>query len=147
MKVFQHLCKQIKATDIIVLGVIAPFLPKEADIKDNEFFMASEEHHLPDRNPWEVSVPLYAVSRIARLSHYSGQIITTLLPRPECGWQTITSWFPQDRIWVIPSAGEEFDEKKQDYFTKMGDKVIRFEDTTIMKKVNLQSSKLISPVK
>ena len=129
-QVFEQLCKKVNATDTIVLGVIAPFEPKEADIKDREFYYASEEHHKPDRNPWEVTVPLYAVSRVARLSHYSGRIITTLLPRPECGWQTIQSWFPQKRIWVIPSAGEDFDEKKYEYFTKMGDEVIRFPDIT-----------------
>lgn len=130
MQVFEQLCKKINVTDTIVIGVIAPFEPKKADIKDKDFFRASEEHHLPDRNPWEVTIPLYAVSRIARLSHYTGRIITTLLPRPECGWQTIQSWFPQKRIWVIPSAGEDFDEKKCKYFTKMGDGVIRFQDTT-----------------
>lgn len=128
MQVFQQLCEKITPTDTLVLGVIAPF--KSDDIKDLDFLELSEEHHLPDRNPWKVSIPLSAISQIARSSHYGGQIITTLLPRPEYGWETIISWFPGKRIWVIPSAGEDFDNSKSVFFAKMGDQVIRFPDTT-----------------
>lgn len=128
MQVFQQICEKLNPSDILVLGVISPF--HSTDIKDMSFLECSKEHHVPDRNPWNVTVPLSAISKIVRSSHYQSQIITTLLPRPEYGWETIKSWFPQKRIWVIPFAGEKFDERKSEYFTKMGDKIIRFEDTT-----------------
>lgn len=128
MQVFQQICEKLNPTDLLVLGVIAPF--HSTDIKDMSFLESSKEHHLPNRNPWDVAVPLSAISKVVRSSHYQNQIITTLLPRPEYGWETIKLWFPQKRIWVIPFAEEEFDEKKSEYFTKMGDKVIRFEDKT-----------------
>lgn len=128
MQVFRQLCGKLTQNDILVLGVIAPF--ESDDVKDVNFLEASKEHQLPERNPWDVLVPLSAVAQIARSSHYSGQIVTTLLPRPEYGWKLISTWFPNKRIWVIPSAGEEFDEKKSEFFTKMGDQVVRFKDTT-----------------
>lgn len=128
MHVFNELCKELAPTDTLVLGVVAPF--QSDDIKDRAFSEASEEHHLPDRNPWNLSVPLSAVSEIAHSSHYRKQIITTLLPRPDYGWDTITSWFPGKRVWVIPLAGEEFDDKKSEFFKKMGDQVKRVTDTT-----------------
>lgn len=128
MQVFQQLCEKLTPTDTLVLGVVAPF--ESDDVKDESFLEASKEHHLPDRNPWDVSVPLSAISKVVSSSHYREQIITTLLPRPEYGWETIISWFPRKRVWVIPCAGEEFDDKKSDYFKNMGDKVIRIPDTT-----------------
>jgi len=128
MQVFQQLCDHLTPTDTLVLGVIAPYVSN--DVKDEEFLKASEEHHHPDRNPWDISVPLAAVSKVALSSHHAGQIITTLLPRPEYGWKIITDWFPYKRIWVIPSAGEFFDEQKKEYFEKLGDQVIRFKDDT-----------------
>lgn len=128
MQVFEKLCDQLSPTDTLVLGVISPY--NSSDIIDKEFLKASEEHHLPDRNPWDVLVPLAAVSLIARSSVYSSQIITTLLPRPEYGWRIITEWFPQKRIWVIPMANEDFDEKKKDYFENLGDRVLRIKDDT-----------------
>lgn len=128
MQVFQQICEKLTPTDTLALAVVAPF--ESEDIRDMDFLKASKEHHLPSRNPWDVTVSLSAVTQIARASHYNGQIITTLLPRPEYGWKTIVSWFPQKRIWVIPQAEEDFDDKKSAYFTKMGDKTIRFQDTT-----------------
>lgn len=127
MQVLQELCEKSTQRDKIVLAVVAPFVSK--DIQDNEFLAASQEHHLPERNPWNVSVCLSAVTRVAKLFHREN-ILTTLLPRPEYGWDTICMWFPEKRIWVIPEAGETFDEKKADFFTKMGDTVLRLPDST-----------------
>ena len=128
MQVFNQLCDQLSPTDTIVLGVVSPY--KSSDIIDKDFLKASEEHHLPDRNPWDVLVPLAAITKVARSSAYSAQIITTLLPRPEYGWNIIKEWFPQKRIWVIPQANEDFDEKKKDFFESLGDKVLRIKDST-----------------
>lgn len=128
MEVLKELCKKINSTDFVVLGVIAHY--ELQDIKDKVFFEASKEHHLPERNPWELSVSLEAISSIARSGQFKQQIITTILPRPECAWEIIKVWFPTKRIWVIPMAGEDFDDQKSIFFNKMGDEVIRFPDTT-----------------
>ncbi len=128
MQVFQQLCEKLTPLDTLVLGVISPF--ESEDIKDEDFLEASKEHHLPERNPWDVLIPLSAVSQIARTSHYARQIVPTLLPRPEYGWKTLMSWFPRKRVWIIPSAGEDFDNKKSDFFINNGDRVIRLPDTT-----------------
>ena len=127
-QVFNKICRRLSSTDILVLAVVSPF--ESNDVWDELFLEASKEHHFADRNPWDVTVSLTAVSRIARSSHRADQIITTLLPRPEYGWQVIKSWFPQKRIWIIPDAGENFDNQKSEYFKKLGDEVIRIPDKT-----------------
>jgi cytidyltransferase-like protein len=128
LQVLQQACEKLTSNDTLVLAVISPF--KSDDVADESFLESSLEHHHPNRNPWDISVPLKAITQIAQSCHCCDQIITTLMPRPEYGWRTITEWFPQKRIWVIPSADEAFDEKKSDFFKKMGDTVVRFEDTT-----------------
>ena len=128
MQVLQQACEMLTPTDTLVLAVVSPF--KSNNIVDEGFLESALEHHQPDRNPWDVSLPLKAITQIAQSCHCANQIITTLIPRPEYGWHTIAEWFPKNRIWVIPSADEMFDEKKSDFFKKMGDSVKRFEDTT-----------------
>jgi len=128
LQVLQQACKILMPTDTLVLAVVSPF--ESNNVVDENFLKSSLEHHLPARNPWNVSVPLRAITQIAQSCDCRGQIITTLIPRPEYGWHTITEWFPQKRVWVIPSADETFDEKKSDFFKKMGDSVIRFKDDT-----------------
>jgi len=110
LEVLRQLCQKVGPEDTIVLAVVAPF--QSQDIKDKAFLEASEEHHKPERNPWDVSVVLSAVSHVALTEGYGKRILTTLLPRPEYGWETIVKWFPGERIWVIPLAQEDFDEKK-----------------------------------
>jgi len=127
-QVFDKICEKMSSTDVLVLAVVSPYTSD--NIKDKSFAEASTEHHEADRNPWYVYVPLMAVSRIARLCPRSEQVITTLLPRPEYGWDIIEKWFPNDRVWIIPNAGEDFDDKKSGYFRSLGDRVERISDTT-----------------
>lgn len=128
LEVLRQLCEIVGPEDTLILAVVAPF--HSQDIKDKAFLDASKEHHKPERNPWDVSVVLEAVSHVALDEGNGKRILTTLLPRPEYGWETIVKWFPSERIWVIPLAHEDFDEKKVAFFIKMGDKVIRFSDET-----------------
>ena len=136
-QVFDKICEKMSSTDVLVLAVVSPYTSDS--IKDESFVIASTEHHDADRNPWYVSVPLTAVSRIARLCPRSEQVITTLLPRPEYGWDIIEKWFPGDRVWIIPNAGEDFDEKKSSYFRSLGDRVERISDTTGVSGWNLRN--------
>ena len=128
MQVLQQACELLTPTDTLVLAVVSPF--KSDNVVDEDFLESALEHHQPDRNPWDVSLPLKAITQIAQSCHCANQIITTLIPRPEYGWHAITEWFPKNRIWIIPSADEMFDEKKSEFFIKMGDSVKRYKDTT-----------------
>ena len=136
-QVFDKICEKMSSTDVLVLAVVSPYTSD--NIKDKSFAEATTEHHEADRNPWYVSVPLMAVSRIARLCPRSEQIITTLLPRPEYGWDIIEKWFPNDRVWIIPNAGEDFDDKKSCYFRSLGDRVERISDITGVSGWNLRN--------
>lgn len=75
-------------------------------------------------------MPLKAVNMVAKYLHCTNQIVTTLLPRPEYGWSTIINWFPEKRVWVIPDAGEAFDDVKSIFFESRGDSVVRIKESS-----------------
>ena len=128
MQVFEKACNLLKNDDILVLAVVSPFM---ADyVADEGFAQLASEHHLSERNPWNVCVPMMAISQVAKSSSYYNQIITTLIPRPELGWRVIEKWFPGERTWIVPLANESFDEHKTVFFGKLNDAVIRLEDNS-----------------
>ena len=105
----------------------------ESSTGDVAFTHVADEHHLPERNPWSLSTRLWALGGVTnyfRERHPELQINTTLLPRPDYGLRVIRSWFPGERSWIVPEAGEMFDEAKVKFFVDSGEKVVRVPDTS-----------------
>jgi hypothetical protein len=122
--------KEAPGDAAIVLGVVAPsHSPSGRDDLARSFSREAAEHHQPGRNPWDLSVRLRAALAVARVVNSFGssqdRLLVTALPRPDYAFDTIRLWFPGERTWAIPDAGEEFDEIKETYFLARGDQVMR----------------------
>lgn len=50
------------------------------------------------------------------------------MPVPNYAWNLINDWVTQNRIWVIPDAGEEFDNDKAAFYSRMNESIIRVPD-------------------
>jgi cytidylyltransferase-like protein len=124
--------ERIISGDVLILAAISPE-PSSIRAVDENFAMAAAEHHLPERNPWPVPIRLLALSAIAahfRHTYPHIPVAVSAIPRPDYGWDTVRAWFPGSRVWVIPSAGEAFDEAKAKFFIQNGEQVIRYTDPT-----------------
>jgi nicotinamide mononucleotide adenylyltransferase len=47
------------------------------------------------------------------------------LPRPEAFWPLVLAMFPEERTWIVPDLGEDFDELKAAWFAAKNDRVLR----------------------
>lgn len=128
LQVLEFVSNNFNSQDNLIVGVVSPFISNK--VIDKEFVDLALEHHLPERNPWSVSERLKALSILTReLSlKYNLNIVTSAIPRPDYGYETIKEWFPEKRIWIIPNAGESFDESKANFFLERGDEVLRIND-------------------
>jgi len=108
---------------ILILAVVQNFIDEKIE---DDFDKISEEHFLPERNPFDSIQVLSMVGALARHS-FPGRIVTTLIPRPSSGtaWKLIQAMFPGKRIWLIQKREEEWDENKANFFSKMGDEVLK----------------------
>jgi hypothetical protein len=125
----------LEVNQVLVLAAIATRTGAADALVDGEFAAAAAEHHQPERNPWSVSTRLRALAKLLpalAISYPGKEVVTCALPRPDFDWNTVTAWFPQSRSWVIPSAGESFDETKAEFFRRKGDAVVRYNDATQM---------------
>jgi nicotinamide mononucleotide adenylyltransferase len=59
------------------------------------------------------------------LPEESARVRIVPLPRPEAHWPLIETIFPEARTWIVPDAGERFDEMKTAFFRERGDRVLR----------------------
>jgi len=109
---------------ILLIGIVIHTL----DLEDcSTFETEARLQNSPDRNPFS---PLERLSMVKgcieeELSEISNRILTILLPRPEANWRLIEAMFPSRRTWVVPDAGEEFDDMKAQFFASKGDVVMR----------------------
>lgn len=136
-RVVKQVIPQLQAQDQLILATVAPMAAAEDSITakpiDAGFAATAQEHHLPERNPWSTAQRLLALRAIAQqveTSHPNLSIATTAIPRPAYGWAFIQAWFPGERVWVIPKAGEAFDEAKNEFFLNQGDQTLRVEDNS-----------------
>lgn len=95
---------------------------------DEAFSEKAAEHRLPERNPWGPIVALAAISEVSKQYANCCKIITTLMPYPNLAWPVIKNWFPLNRVWIIPDAGEDFDDEKAIFYKKQGENVVRIGD-------------------
>lgn len=115
---------------VLVVAAIAPF-PRAVGACDAEFLAAAAEHHSLERNPWNLAIRLEAIGALVhelRAEYPGRRVVITPMPRPDYAWSVVELWFPGDRIWVIPTAGEGFDEEKAAFFQRRGDRVLRYDD-------------------
>ena len=86
----------------------------------------AKRQHEPDRCPFTVTERL-AMWRdiIDARALPASRLVLLALPRPEAAWQWITSLFPGRRTWIVPHAGEHFDDLKAEFFAAKGDRVDR----------------------
>ena len=114
---------------VIVLAVIAPAYGIPID---KSFSHMIDEQLQPERNPWPVIVPLLAVNKIIESLKSKGinNIVSSILPCPDKSIIRLKDWFPDERYWIIPSAGEEFDDSKSEFYIRNNEKVVRYNDTT-----------------
>ena len=135
MEIIDNLIPNLDKNDTFIVGVIAPFNSQNDNSIDKEFVNCAKEHHLLERNPWSLTKRLLAVNYVVNSIIKRGisfKITLTALPRPDFGWNVIKQWFPSNRIWVIPKAGELFDDQKAIYFKKLGDDVLRISDNSMI---------------
>ncbi|MEV6349782.1 adenylyltransferase/cytidyltransferase family protein [Actinoplanes sp. NPDC051851] len=117
----------VRADMLLVIGVVAS-TGNRAESQDAGFSATADEHHAPDRNLWPAAVRLEAVTRVSRLVVADRPLVRCVplvLPRPDLAWDWIIEWFPGERTWIIPDAGEEFDDWKATFFLEQGDQVLR----------------------
>jgi hypothetical protein len=115
----------------LVLGIVAPVVGIVGEVSD--FVTVAEEHHVAERNPWTITTRLLALARVGEMlsrEHPGKSIAISAIPRPDVAWETLRSWFPGDRTWIIPDACEEFDEAKAAYFRNKGERIVRFNGET-----------------
>ena len=108
---------------ILILAVVRNFIDEK--IRD-DFDKISEEHFLPERNPFDSIQVLSMISALAR-HRFPKRIVTTLIPQPSSGtaWKLIRAMFPGKRIWLIQKREEKWDENKANFFSRMGDEVLK----------------------
>ena len=117
----------LKNNDVLVLAAMCSF-DCSLEIVDETFSKKAAEHRLPERNPWGSLIALEAISEISKQYSNCCKIITTLMPYPNLAWPIVKNWFPLNRVWIIPEAGERFDEDKAIFYKKQGERVIRITD-------------------
>lgn len=113
--------------DILILAAMCSF-DYNIEPVDKIFAEKAAEHRQPDRNPWGSIVALNALSIIAREYAQQCKILTTLMPYPNLAWPVIKNWIPENRIWIIPQSGEQFDNIKADFYQSQNETVIRVID-------------------
>lgn len=128
LEVVKSVLSKLTEEDNFVIAIVSPF--DASHVVDDNFHHTAIEHHLPERNPWSVSERTRALANLVVDLSNEFSIIpsVTAIPRPDYGWQIIEKWFPETRVWVIPNAGEEFDESKAIFFHERGDEVWRVDD-------------------
>jgi hypothetical protein len=100
---------------------------------DGAFSVKAEEHHGRNRNPWSVATRLVVLSTVTNMlrDEAPGKSVAILaMPRVDIAWDLVTQWLPGRRTWVVPLAGEDFDESKVSFFKERGDHVRRYTDTS-----------------
>jgi hypothetical protein len=132
MHTMNSFASRMVARDVLVLAAVVSDGLMSGAVVDDEFRQTSEEHHVPERNPWPLPTRLRALGLAAQdlRSRYVIKACVTALPRPDLAWEVIRAWFPGERMWLIPSAGERFDDAKAEFFAKRGDAVVRVRDET-----------------
>lgn len=141
LEVFEKSIEKLKEHEILILAAISPF--QMSHPADAHFAKIAEEHHQNNRNPWGIESILQVTNKIVQVysnEHKNKKIITTLIPRPDYGWDVITRWFNCERIWIIPNAQEEFDDEKEKFFLSKGDNVLRYQDTQEISGWDLRNS-------
>ena len=82
------------------------------------------EHHEPARNPFTF-LQRAAMIDAALPPHARSRVRVVPLPRPECAWDVCVSAFPGPRLWVVPDAGDPFDDAKAAWLTAHAEAVAR----------------------
>lgn len=80
------------------------------------------EHHRPERNPFTF------LQRAAMLEAALGRrerLRIVPMPRPECAWELVIAMFPMPRVWIVPDAGDPFDDAKARWFEERDEAVLR----------------------
>lgn len=131
LSVLEQVVADLKHDDILVVGIVSPFQNGEmSSIENTDYSKLVLEQLLPERNPWLPIVPMRAVSEILAGMNIKNRYLTTFMPSPSSNFSQIKKWFPSNRVWIIPNAGEEFDEKKAAFYLSQGEQVLRYEEKT-----------------
>lgn len=129
-QILESLVEHAKEGDNIIVAIVSQ-TQDNSKIIDSEFTNKAKEHHSPERNPWSAVTRLVALQKlVSSFVNEQINISVTIIPRPDLGWETIINWFPCNRIWVIPDAGEKFDENKSVFFKSKGEEVLRLKENT-----------------
>lgn len=107
----------------LVIGLITS---ETAPLPAAGFAARADEHHRPERNPLDYLARrrlLEAAITERGLDRYRLRIAP--IPRPELDWETIVSRLPGPRCWVVPDAGDPFDDAKAAFFAERGEGVLR----------------------
>jgi len=127
MEIFNKSIRGLGKNDSLIIGIITSI---KGEIVDDDFAKKAIEHHEVERNPWLPFVPLKALTTLINTYEKHDNIILTILPCPDTSWDEIKKWFPYDRKWIIPSAGEAFDEDKVKFYTSQGEAIIRYTENS-----------------
>ena len=108
----------------LVLAVVCAI---KLDSGSDRFDIESAEHFESSRNPFPPLAVHRMLQELARVRYPERPPQVLLIPRPSRGgnWTAIDQFFPGSRTWVVPDAGENWDERKAEFFAAMGDDVIR----------------------
>lgn len=108
----------------LVLAVVCAI---KLDSGGDRFDAESAEHFERERNPFRPLTVHRMLQEVARMRYPARPPQVLLIPRPSRGsnWSAIDQLFPRGRAWVVPAAGEDWDERKAEFFASMGDEVVR----------------------
>jgi nicotinamide mononucleotide adenylyltransferase len=111
-----------------VLGLIVdvPGAPRRT-----AFEREARRQNLPARCPFSF-LERAAMIEAALTAGERRRIRILALPRPEAAWPLVEAMLPGPRTWIVPDAGEAFDDAKARFFRSKGDRVLRlpFRPTT-----------------
>lgn len=103
------------------VGLIVPRFDLDGE---HPLVLESAAHHEPQRNPFSYEERVQMLRRA--LPELVGSAIRVVaLPPPERAWCVAEAMFPEPRVWIVPQAGESFDDSKAAFFVEKGDAVIR----------------------
>jgi nicotinamide mononucleotide adenylyltransferase len=85
----------------------------------------ASEHHEKCRNPYSFDERRRMLRAALDEENIGARVHLLALPRPELAWALVTAIFPEERTWIVPDVGENFDDRKSEYFRARGDRVLR----------------------
>lgn len=124
----ERIVSQMYDEDRLVVGVISEVVSSQvSEILSRDYYEATQEHQIQEKNPWPVGVRLEAVHRVIEdLGNRFdvSRVLSCAILRPSLYLRDLRSWFPGNRVWVLPNVVDDLEERKRHFFEEQGEIVL-----------------------